>query len=98
MVILLMSPLVAAADRGRGIRRAVLVAMQEDVAFNPSIGAVEIQDVVTAAGEHVVDHLEDRPPGRWPPVKSSTSLYPFTAPNQQWRMMPRPPAFTPIVP
>src|SRR5204863_1721721 len=50
---------VAAADGARGIGRTVLVAMQEDVPFNPGVRAIEIKLVIAAAGENVVDELND---------------------------------------
>src|SRR5262245_24602489 len=51
----------ASADGAGGIGRTVLVAMQEDVPFDPSVRAVEIKLVIAAAGKDVVDELNDRP-------------------------------------
>ena len=68
------APAAAARNRGRTVRRAVAVDMQEDVPLDPRVGAVEIQDVVRRADEDVVVELDDRLPGRLPPVKSMMSL------------------------
>src|SRR5688572_18694629 len=51
----------AAADTAGGIGRAVAMNVHEDVPFDPRVGAVEIQNIVIAAVEYVVDELHDGP-------------------------------------
>jgi len=34
--------------------------MQEDITLDPGISAVEVEHIVTGAGEHVVDELHNR--------------------------------------
>ncbi len=51
---------ITAGDGTRGIRRAVFMRVQEDVPFDPGIGAVEVEHVVAGSGEDVVVKLDDR--------------------------------------
>ena len=37
------------------------MAMEENVAFDPSIGPIQINQIIATADEHVVQQLEDRP-------------------------------------
>src|SRR5207237_4283675 len=51
---------VAATDGAGRVGRAVLMTMQEDVSFDPSIRAVQVEHVVAGPDEDVVDELNNR--------------------------------------
>src|SRR5207249_4319473 len=52
---------VATADRAGGVGRVpVLVHVQEDVALDPSIGAIDVEAVVIAPGNNVANKMHNR--------------------------------------
>src|SRR6266542_6778867 len=52
--------MIAAGDGTRSIRRAVFMRVQEDVPFDPGVGAVEVDQVVAGSDEDIVIKLDDR--------------------------------------
>ena len=50
---------IAAGNTARAVGRAVLVHVQENVPFDPGVGAVEIEDIIAAADEDVIEILDD---------------------------------------
>ena len=53
------------ASRGNGVRgggpRGVATEVHEDVALDMGVGPVQVEPVVAAAEEHVIEHLKDGP-------------------------------------
>src|SRR5204863_7601239 len=55
-----LSAVVTAAHTAGGIGRSITVRMHEDVSFDPRVRAVEIQQVVVAAHENVIQEMHNR--------------------------------------
>ena len=51
---------IAPRNCGRTVRGvAVLVRVKENVAFNPGVGAIQIEDIVRGSAEHVIVELDN---------------------------------------